>query len=259
MRRREFIRLAGGAAVAWPFAVRAQQPAVPVVGFVHILSHEKCPTLRACLPTRSQGTRFRRRSKLGRRISVGGRHYERLPDLIAELVRRNVAVLAATGGQPSPEVAKAATQTIPIVFTTNGDPVKEGLVASLSRPDGNATGVTIFGPPAVAKRLQLLHELVPEAVAIAYLSNPNNPNATLELSAAQEAAHSLGINLHVLRASNDTEIESAFAAMSQQKVGALLGPRILFCLGDAPRLFRWRHVIGYQQHTICGNSLRLVV
>jgi putative ABC transport system substrate-binding protein len=158
-------------------------------------------------------------------------HYERLPDLFAELVRRNVAVLAATGGQPSPEVAKAATQTIPIVFTTNGDPVKKGLVASLSRADGNATGVTIFGPPAVAKRLQLLHELVPEAVAIAYLSNPNNPNATLELSAAQEAAHSLGINLHVLRASNDTEIESAFAAMSQQKVGALIGASDTFLFG----------------------------
>lgn len=231
MRRREFIRLAGGAAVAWPFAVRAQQPAVPVVGFVHILSHENVPHF---VPAFRQGLKeqgFVEGQNLAVEYRWADGHYERLPDLIAELVRRNVAVLAATGGQPSPEVAKAATQTIPIVFTTNGDPVKEGLVASLSRPDGNATGVTIFGPPAVAKRLQLLHELVPEAVAIAYLSNPNNPNATLELSAAQEAAHSLGINLHVLRASNDTEIESAFAAMSQQKVGALIGASDTFLFG----------------------------
>jgi putative ABC transport system substrate-binding protein len=195
------------------------------------LSHENVPHF---VPAFRQGLKeqgFVEGQNLAVEYRWADGHYERLPDLFAELVRRNVAVLAATGGQPSPEVAKAATQTIPIVFTTNGDPVKKGLVASLSRADGNATGVTIFGPPAVAKRLQLLHELVPEAVAIAYLSNPNNPNATLELSAAQEAAHSLGINLHVLRASNDTEIESAFAAMSQQKVGALIGASDTFLFG----------------------------
>ena len=117
----------------------------------------------------------------------------------------------------------AATRTIPIVFTTNGDPVMEGLVASLNQPGGNATGVTLFGPAAVTKRLQLLHEVVPRPVAIAYLMNPNNPNADIEQSAAQEAAHSLGIDMHVFRANSENELETVFASMPQQQVGALIG------------------------------------
>ena len=186
-------------------------------------------------------------------------HYDRLPELAADLVSRQVAVLAATGGQPSPQAAQTATQTIPIVFTTNGDPVKEGLVASLSRPGGNATGVTIFGPALVTKRLQLLHDLLPRVVAIAYLMNPKNPNADSELSAAQEAANSLGIDLHVLRASSESELETVFANMAQQQVGALIGASDSFCLTGATRLCHWQRIIGYRQSTICANLLRLAV
>ena len=223
MQRRSFIKVIAGSAVAWPFAVRAQQPVVPVVGFMHILSPENVPQF---VPAFRQGLKEQGFVE-GENLSVEYRwadgQYDRLPGLAADLVRRQVAVLAATGGQPSPQVAKAATQTIPIVFTTNGDPVREGLVASLNRPGGNVTGVTLFGPAAVTKRMQLLHELVPNAVTVAYLMNPNNPNADFELSAAQEAAHSLAIDLLVLRASNENELKTAFASMSQQHVSALIG------------------------------------
>jgi len=230
MRRREFITVLSGA-VAWPFSARAQQRAVPVVGFMHILSPENVPQF---VPAFRQGLNEQGFVE-GQNLAVEYRwahgQYDRLPDLAADLVRRKVAVLAATGGQPSPQVAIAATQTIPIVFTTNGDPVKEGLVASLNRPGGNVTGITIFGPDAVAKRLQLLHDLVPKALAVAYLMNPANPNVDLELSAAQDAAHSLGMELHVFRASNESELESVFADMAQQQLGALVGASDTFLFG----------------------------
>jgi putative ABC transport system substrate-binding protein len=231
MKRREFITLLGGAAVAWPLAARAQQPAVPVVGFMHILSNENVPRL---VPAFRQGLKEQGFVE-GQNLAVEYRwahgDYDRLPDLAADLVGRQVAVLAATGGQPSPKVAMAATQTIPIVFTTNGDPVREGLVASLNRPGGNATGVTVFGPAAVTKRMQLLHDLVPNAVTVAYLMNPNNPNADFELSAAQDAAHSFAIDLLVLHASSENELETAFTSMSQQHVSALIGASDTFLFG----------------------------
>jgi putative ABC transport system substrate-binding protein len=231
MKRREFITLLGGAAVAWPLAARAQQPAVPVVGFMHILSNENVPRL---VPAFRQGLKEQGFVE-GQNLAVEYRwahgDYDRLPDLAADLVGRQVAVLAATGGQPSPKVAMAATQTIPIVFTTNGDPVREGLVASLNRPGGNATGVTVFGPAAVTKRMQLLHDLVPNAVTVAYLMNPNNPNADFELSAAKDAAHSCAIDLLVLHASSENELETAFTSMSQQHVSALIGASDTFLFG----------------------------
>ena len=143
-------------------------------------------------------------------------HYDRLPELASDLVRRKVSVIAATGGDPSPQIAKAATQTIPIVFAINGDPVRQGLVDSLSRPGGNATGVTIFGPAAVTKRLQLLHELVRRAAVIGFLTNPNNPNGNIEASAAQAAASSLGAEILFFGASSESEIDAAFACMARQ-------------------------------------------
>jgi putative ABC transport system substrate-binding protein len=136
----------------------------------------------------------------------------------------------------------AATQTIPIVFTTNGDPVKEGLVASLGRPGGNATGVTLFGPAAVTKRMQLLHDLVPQAGIVGYLMNPDNPNADFELSAAREAAHSLGINMHVFRASSESKLGTAFATMSEQQVSALVGASDTFLFG------RRKHIVSLAAH-----------
>jgi putative tryptophan/tyrosine transport system substrate-binding protein len=232
IKRRDFIALLGGAAAAWPLAARAQQPVVPVVGFTHILSPENVPHF---VPAFRQGLKEQGFVE-GQNLEVvyhwAHGQYDRLAELAADLVRRQVAVIAAMGGSPSPQVAMRASQTIPIVFATNGDPVKEGLVASLNRPGRNATGVTIFGPAAVAKRLQLLHELVPQAVLVAYLMNPNNPNAEFELGIAQEAAHSLGADFHVFHASSESEIESAFTKMSQQQVRALVGASDTF--------FTWR-------------------
>jgi putative tryptophan/tyrosine transport system substrate-binding protein len=236
LKRREFITLLGGAAAAWPVTTRAQQPAVPVVGFMHILSPENVPHF---VPAFRQGLKeqgFVESQNLVVEYRWARGQYDRLPELAADLVHRQVAVIAAMGGQPSPQVAKAATQTIPIVFATNGDPISEGLAASLNRPGGNATGVTIFGPAAVAKRLQLLHDLVPRAVTIAYLMNPNNPNADFEMSVAQETTRSLGMDMHVFRASNESELETAFATMSQQQVGALVGASDTFLFGKRDQI-----------------------
>jgi ABC-type uncharacterized transport system substrate-binding protein len=231
LRRREFIRLLGGAAVSWPLAVRAQQPAMPVVGFIHILSPETVPRF---VPAFRQGLKEVGYVE-GQNLAVEYRwaqgQYDRLPGLVADLVRRQVAVIAATGGDPSPQIAKAATQTIPIVFTANSDPVAEGLVTSLNRPGGNATGVTIFGPAAVTKRLQLLRDLMPQAVAIAYLMNPNNPNAEFELQAAQTAARSLGLEMLVLRAGTERELDTALATTLQQQADALLVASDTFFVG----------------------------
>ena len=138
-------------------------------------------------------------------------------------MRRNVDVIAATGGEPSPQVAKAATQTIPIVFTSNGDPVRKGLVASLNRPGGNATGVTIFGASAVTKRLQLLHDLLPHVGVFGFLMNPNHPNSTAEMKVAETAARSISKDMLIFSASSQSEIDAAFLKMAQQQVGALIG------------------------------------
>jgi ABC-type uncharacterized transport system substrate-binding protein len=231
LRRREFIRLLGGAAVSWPLAVRAQQPAMPVVGFIHILSPETVPRF---VPAFRQGLKEVGYVE-GQNLAVEYRwaqgQYDRLPGLVADLVRRQVAVIAATGGDPSPQIAKAATQTIPIVFTANSDPVAVGLVTSLNRPGGNATGVTIFGPAAVTKRLQLLRDLMPQVVAIAYLMNPNNPNAEFELQAAQTAARSLGLEMLVLRAGTERELDTALATTLQQQADALLVASDTFFVG----------------------------
>jgi len=218
--RREFITLLGGAA-AWPLAARAQQAAMPVVGFLNTLSPNNL----------AQGSLDAFRQGLGLAGFVDGQNvsieyrwsegrYDRLPALADDLVRRQVAVIAATGGEPAPQVAKAATQTIPIVFMANGDPVASGLVASLNRPGGNATGITIFGTMAAGKRLELLRQLMPKAGIVAYLTNPKNPNQ--EIDGVRTAAHTLGQQILVLNASSDPELDAAFLAISQQQVAALL-------------------------------------
>jgi putative ABC transport system substrate-binding protein len=221
LKRREFITL-GGAAAAWPFTARAQQPILPRVGFMNILSPEVAPRF---VPAFQQGLKelgFVENQNLAVEYRWAYGDYNQLPVFAADFVRQKVAVIAATGGQPSPQYAMAATQTIPIVFTTNGDPVREGLVASLNRPGGNTTGFTIFGGGAVAKRLQLLHEFVPSITAIGFLMNPTNPSATFELNAAQQAAQSLGMKMPVIRASNETELLAVFASFQQGAFDALL-------------------------------------
>ena len=225
MRRREFITLVGGAAVTWPLVARAQQPSMPMVGFMSTLSPESISGPVAGFHQGLRETGYREGQNLTIEYRWAQGHYDRLPELAADLVRRRVAVLVASGGDPSPQIAKAATQTIPIVFGMFGDPVKEGLVDSLSRPGGNSTGVTIFGPAAVTKRLQLLHALVPQGVVIAFLMNPNNPNASLEMGAAQAAATSLGKQIVAFSASSESELDAAFASMVQQGIGAGSGSK----------------------------------
>src|SRR5215813_236855 len=221
LRRREFITLLGGAAAAWPVAARAQPAAIPVIGFLSTLSpsnmaanvmNEFRQGLKQAGFVEGQNVKIEYRWAEGR--------YDRLPALAADLVRRQVAVIAATGGEPSPQVVKAATQTIPIVFMANGDPVAAGLVASLNRPGGNLTGVTIFGMMAAGKRLELLRLLMPKAGTIAYLMNPDNPNQ--ELDNMQAAARSFGQQILVLNADSGREIDTAFATIAQQRVAALL-------------------------------------
>jgi putative ABC transport system substrate-binding protein len=214
MTRRDFIVLLGAAAIAWPLAARAQQPAVPVIGFMSTLSPESISSPMAGFHQGLKEAGYIESQNVAIEYRWAQGHYDRMPELAADLVRRKVAVIVASGGDPSPQIAKAASQTIPIVF---------GMVDSLNRPGGNATGVTIFGPAAVTKRLQLLHDLVPQAAAIAFLMNPNNPNGNIELRAAQTAATSLGRQIVVLNASSESELDAAFANMVQQRIGALLG------------------------------------
>ena len=221
IKRREFIALVGGAA-AWPRAARAQQGAVPVIGFMGIDTADVYADRLGAFRQGLKETGFVEGQNVAVEYRWAQGQYDRFPELAAELVRRQVAVIAATGGEPSPQSAKAATQTIPIVFTANGDPVGQGLVASLNRPGGNVTGITIFGDVTVTKRLQLLQELVPQAAAIAYLMNPTNLNGDTELRAAQTAARSLGKEMPVLRASNEREIDTAFGTMARQQAGALV-------------------------------------
>jgi putative ABC transport system substrate-binding protein len=220
--RREFIAALGGVAT-WPLAARAQQPAMPVIGFMSTLSPENVSNPMAGFHQGLKEAGYIERQNVAVEYRWARGHYDQMPELAADLVRKKVAVIVASGGDPSPQIAKAATQTIPIVFGMFGDPVKEGLVDSLSRPGSNATGVTIFGPAAVTKRLQLLHDLVPHAAVTAFLMNPNNPNGNTELRAVQTAATSLGKQIVVLGASSESELDAAFARMAQQRIGTLLG------------------------------------
>ena len=220
MKRREFFKLAGGAAV-WPLAARAQQ-AMPVIGFLNSLGRNDRPNLvdafRRGLSEAGYGE--------GRNVTVEYRFAENRPDrfpaLAADLVARKVSLIAATGGGNSVLAAKAATTTIPIVFLTAGDPVQLGYVASLNRPGGNLTGINWFGSQLIAKGLGLLHELVPKAAVIGLMLSSNLPETVRMLSDAQEAARTLGRQLFVLNAATPSEIDTAFAKLRQGGVGALL-------------------------------------
>ena len=221
MRRREFITLLG-AAVAWPLAARAQQPAIPVVALANLGSSEAAASRTAAFRKGLNEIGYVE----GKNVTVEyhwlGGEYDRLAALMADLVRRRVAVIATPGGTFAAQAAKAATTTIPIVFGVGEDPVKLGLVASLARPGGNATGVNIFISEVVAKRLGLLHELVPKAVRIAALINPSNaPVADAALREIPEAARAIGLQIQVLNASTSREIEAAFATLVRDRADAL--------------------------------------
>ena len=222
MRRREFITLFGGAA-AWPLAASAQQPTMPVIGFLHGASPG--PYARF-LSGFHQGLKEAGYTE-GRNVAVEYRwaedRYDRLPALAADLVDRHVTVIAALGSTPAALAAKAATTTIPIVFLVGVDPVAIGLVASLARPGGNLTGVTNLTAQIGPKRLELLHALVPTAITVALLVNPSSPElAEPQLQELQVAARSLGLQLHVLNASTEREIDMAFATVVQLRAGGLV-------------------------------------
>jgi putative ABC transport system substrate-binding protein len=237
MKRREFITLIGGAA-AWPIAARAQQPPMPVIGYL---------SARSLSDTANTVTAFRNGLKEagyveGQNVAIEYRfaegHIDQLPTLAADLVSRRVGVLVATSGTSSVIAAKTAIATtiIPLVFVMGGDPVKLGVVASLARPGGNITGVTFFANGLAAKVIQLLHEVVPNADLIGFLVNPNDPNANSDAKEAQEATDKLRQKLLIVKASTTSDIDEAFATLAQQRAGALFVDIEPFLAMQRPRI-----------------------
>jgi putative ABC transport system substrate-binding protein len=222
MRRREFISFLSGAATAWPLAANAQQPAMPVVGLVNGRSPEASVRVAGAFRKGLNEAGYVEGQNVTMEYHWLEGQYDRLPSLMADLVRRRVAVIATPGSNPAALAAKAATTTIPIVFGVGDDSVRMGLVASLARPGGNATGVNFFTAEVVAKRLGLLHELVPKAVRIAVLVNPANAStAEAVLRDVPEAARTMGLQIQVLNASTSREIEAAFATLVRDRADAL--------------------------------------
>jgi putative tryptophan/tyrosine transport system substrate-binding protein len=221
MRRRECIVLLGSAAAAWPFAAAAQQPTIPVIGFMHARSADD---------TVGQVSAFRR--GLAETGLVEGQNvkieyhfadgeYDHLPLMAADLVRQAVNLIVAAS-DPSAQAAKAATATIPIVFAVGNDPIKLGLVGSYNRPGGNATGINILTAEMEAKRLGLLHEIVPQAPVVGLIVNPHYAPATAQVRQIEDAAHAIGLQIHVLRVSNDEDIEMAFKTIAQRRIAAVI-------------------------------------
>jgi putative tryptophan/tyrosine transport system substrate-binding protein len=230
MRRRQFMMLLGGAAVVWPRSARAQQqPAMPVIGFLNGGSTDGYAPMVAAFRQGLKETSYIEGQNVAIEFRWAGGQYDRVPAMVAELVRRQVAVIVAnTPGAPE---VKAATTTIPIVFLTGNDPVQIGLVASLNRPGGNVTGVTTLNVEVAPKRLELLHELIPAATVVALLVNPTSPTSLAETTTrdTQGAARTLGIELHVLHASTEPDFDTAFATLAQRRAGALvIGPDPFF-------------------------------
>jgi putative tryptophan/tyrosine transport system substrate-binding protein len=225
-RRRELLLLLGGTVLAWPLAARAQQKAMPVIGFLSATAPgASAPQLAAFRQGLSETGYVE-----GQNVAIEYRwaegRYDRLPALAANLVDRKVDLIAALGGTPSALAAKNATSTIPIVFSV-GDPVERGLVASFTRPDGNLTGVSSLDE-LTAKRVELLSDLVPQASVIALLVNSSNPTAERQTIDVQEAARTRGLQLHVLKAATESEIDAAFATLVQLRAGALVVPSDAF-------------------------------
>ena len=223
MRRRDFITLVGSAAAGWPLAARAQQPAMPVIGFLHLTSLETNRENLAAFRLGLGDTGYIENKNVAIEYRWAQGRNDRLATLVAELVGRQVSVIVVLESTNGALAAKAATKTIPVVFMQGADPVRIGLVDSLNRPGGNLTGINLFLVEVVAKRLELLLELVPTAKSIAYLRNPTNPVfAETETREVQVAARALGVRLLLVNASRTSEIETAFAELVRQQADALL-------------------------------------
>ena len=235
MKRRAFITLLGSAA-AWPLAAGAQQAGIPVVGVLYSGSSEMFSTLMAAFRQGLDEAGYVEGRNVALEIRLADGHYDRLPSLAAELVRRQVAVIVTAGGQNSAFAAKASTATIPIVFTTGGDPVRSGLIVSLNRPGGNVTGVTNLTVELEPKRLEILRELVPAAQRIAVLVNPAYQDVQLRVEEIQAAGRAFSKQIQVLQASTESAIGTAFAELAERRAGALL-------VSSDPFFFSRRHEI----------------
>ena len=233
MRRREFITLVSGAA-AWPLGARAQQPAMPVVGFLRSASLANVAHFVAAFRQGLKEAGFVEGQNVTIEFRSAEGHTDRLPALAAELIRRPVAVIVADNNAAL--AAKAATATVPIVFGSGGDPVKNGLVASLNRPGGNVTGVSFLGGVLGTKRLELLRQLVPKATTIAVLVNPGTPTTEAERKDVQAAAQTIGQQLIIIDVSSDRDLETAFATFVQRGAGALLVGSGPFLISHRERL-----------------------
>jgi putative ABC transport system substrate-binding protein len=222
VRRRQFITLLGGAAAAWPLAARAQQPAMPVIGYLSMRSAKSDVPMLAAFRQGLNETGFVEGKNVTIEYRWGDGQYDRLPALAANLVRQRVAVIVTSGGGPAALAAKTATTEVPVVFNVGEDPVRTGLIASINRPGGNLTGVTSLLESLGAKQLAVLRELVPKAITIAMLVNPNDTEAETQIAHTQAAARELGQELIVLNARADSEINAAYSTMSNRRAGALL-------------------------------------
>jgi putative ABC transport system substrate-binding protein len=234
MRRRDFIKVMAGSTAVWPLTARAQQPKMPVIGFLRSTSLVDAANLVTAFRQGLKETGYIEGQNVAIELRSAEGHLDRLPTLVADLIRRPVAVIVAN--TPAAHAAKASTTTIPIVFATGGDPVGDGLVASLNRPGSNVTGVVFFGAVLGAKRLELLHQLVPKATTIGVLVNPKDPDSEAERRDVQAAAQAIGQQLIILDASSVRDIESAFATFVQRGAGALFVGGGAFMFSNRERL-----------------------
>jgi putative ABC transport system substrate-binding protein len=251
MKRREFIVALGGAAAGWPLAVHAQQSVTPVIGFLHSASAAAYVQQLAAFHRGLKEGGFVEGQNVAIEYRWAENHAERLPALAADLVRHRVSVIVAVGGTHSTMAAKNATTTIPIVFATGGDPVKLGMVPSLARPGGNMTGVSFFASELTPKALGLLSQIAPKARIVGLLFNPTSPENAHQPADAQEAARALGLELLVLNAGTDGEIEEAFLTLLERGAGALVISSDPFYAGRLDRL-----AVLTQRHRIAATYFR---
>jgi putative ABC transport system substrate-binding protein len=260
IRRRDFVTLLGGAAAAWPLAARAQT-AMPVVGFLGSASADYQPHVLEAFRQGLSGTGYVERQNVVIEYRWAENQYDRLPALAADLVRRKVNVIATGGGTLPTQAAKAATTTIPIVFTVGVDPVRTGFVASLNRPGSNVTGVSFLTTELGGKRLGILLELVPKAMAVAYLVDPGNPVVAEITDDAHAAARALGREIVFLEARSDRDFEPAFATLAQRQVGALVvGTNALFTTNSDKLValaarYKIPAIYAYSEYTLAGGLI----
>jgi putative ABC transport system substrate-binding protein len=253
MKRRDFILALGGAVTVWPAACRAQRSNVPTIGFLSPRSPEDSAHLVTAfrLGLGEMGLTEGQNVSVEYRWALG--EYTKLPMLAAELVRSQIDVLVAVGGEPAVLAAKAATSTVPIVAVFIGDPVESGLIASLNRPGGNISGVSGINGTLEAKRLGLLHELVRPATTLGLLLNPEFPAAVRQLKDMQEAARSIDVQLQIFNARSDLEIDAAFETVAQQHISGLVIAADTLFVTHRDRLLRWQRGMRCRQFIVCAN------